>query len=86
MALPCWHLSVHTFTPLHRGKVRVADVGILFGYQDGFTSNLRKNFSDINFLGIGLEVNQKIAKADRSEQWAEIQSGMAHCLKVAVDS
>jgi predicted N-formylglutamate amidohydrolase len=93
------HISVHTFTPVLDGKVRTADLGILYdpsrrdetafcialqktlsrlrpdlkirrnypyrGTADGFTAHLRRLFPEGSYLGIELEVNQKILE-DRS--------------------
>jgi predicted N-formylglutamate amidohydrolase len=96
---PVLHLSVHTFTPVLRGVVRRADVGLLFdprrpaehrfclawqrrlrdaapprlrwnvrlndpyrGDADGHTTTLRRTFPPDRYLGIELEVNQRLVR------------------------
>jgi predicted N-formylglutamate amidohydrolase len=87
------HLSVHSFTSMFRGKIRGADIGLLYdpgrsaekdlcmtlqrvvsaraphlavrrnypyrGTSDGFTTFLRRKFSQKRYMGIEIEVNQK---------------------------
>ena len=87
------HFSMHTFTPIWKGKERKTDIGILFdparslevsiaemmkqsltqllptlnidfnepylGIDDGFTTFLREKFTDNDYSGIEIEVNQK---------------------------
>jgi len=103
------HLSVHSFTPVMRGKTRRTDIGLLFdparpleiefaaiwkrtlqrhlpgwaihfnlpyrGISDGFTTALRKEFSDDNYAGIELEVNQKFVDAG-SRRWKNLQDSI----------
>lgn len=86
------HLSVHTFTPRWQGKLRSADIGLLYdparkaeasfcselakqlkknlpqlrirrnypyrGSSDGFTTSLRRRYSNRRYLGVELEFNQ----------------------------
>lgn len=94
------HLSIHSFTPVLNGKVRQADMGLLYdpkrlyerqfakmwqkalqqqaphlrirrnypyqGISDGFTSAMRKQFSEDVYLGLEIELNQAlIADFDR---------------------
>lgn len=93
-AKPVLHLSVHSFTPELNGKIRTADIGLLydparqfekvfchnwrrtlnatgavgaikmnypyFGTSDGFTTYLRTVFNDSCYMGVELEVNQKL--------------------------
>jgi len=88
---PVLHISVHSFSPVKGGKVRKADVGLLYdparrhekviggylaallqeemaslrvrrnypylGKTDGFTSFLRKKFSEKQYAGIEVELN-----------------------------
>ena len=87
---PVVHISVHSFSPVKGGKVRKADVGLLYdparrnekaicgylaallqgvdslsvrrnypylGKTDGFTSYLRKKFSEKQYAGIEIEMN-----------------------------
>lgn len=93
-AMPVLHLSVHSFTPVLRGRVRGMDVGLLFdparrserafcerwraslraaglavrlnapyrGTSDGFTSWLRRLFPERRYLGVELEVNQRLVR------------------------
>lgn len=105
-AHPVIHLSVHTFTPVLRGVVRRADVGLLFdprrpvehrfcldwqrrlrdaapprlrwyvrlndpyrGDADGHTTALRRIFPPDRYMGIELEVNQRLVRrAGRARQ------------------
>ncbi len=91
------HISSHSFTPLLDGKVRVADVGLIYhpgrrheaglcarwkaslaascselrvrrnypyaGKGDGLTSHLRRCFASAAYVGVELEINQKIVFA-----------------------
>ena len=87
------HLSVHSFAPVFKGKIRDADIGLLYdpsrtaesdicmtlqkaiseraphlavrrnypyrGTSDGFTTSLRRKFSQRRYMGIEIEINQK---------------------------
>lgn len=85
------HLSIHSFTPVYKNKVRKNEIGILYdpkreieknfakklkknlnyykcylnlpyrGFTDGHISKLRKIFKK-NYLGLELEISQKILK------------------------
>ena len=93
----CIHFSVHTFVPKLNGKVRNADVGLLYdpkrrreqkladaireqlegshlevrmnypytGTADGLTTHLRKQFPKSRYLGLEIEVNQKLLQSSR---------------------
>jgi predicted N-formylglutamate amidohydrolase len=101
------HLSVHSFTPVFRGKVRDADIGLLYdpgrkaerevstsvqkavseratrlvvrrnypyrGTSDGFTTFLRRKFSQRRYLGIEMEVNQTW-HSGTAGHWAKFMS------------
>ncbi|MDY6868962.1 MAG: N-formylglutamate amidohydrolase [Chloroflexota bacterium] len=54
------------------------------GTMDGFTTTLRKNLSEDEYLGIELEVSQRFTEPDRTKEWAEIQEGIVQGLKEAV--
>ncbi|NIN71796.1 MAG: N-formylglutamate amidohydrolase [Gemmatimonadetes bacterium] len=88
----CVHLSIHTFTPQLRGRVRRADIGILYdparaaerefadrlaaslkngglsvrrnypyrGTSDGLTTFCRARYPVSRYLGIELELNQRL--------------------------
>lgn len=92
------HLGVHSFTPVLAGRVRQADLALLYdpgrpaeralvdgwvrglkarlpdlrvrrndpyrGTSDGLTTALRKRFSDPRYLGIEIEVNQRLLGPD----------------------
>jgi predicted N-formylglutamate amidohydrolase len=115
---PALHISVHTFTPVFHGKVRMADVGLLYdpsrdneaafciswqealhrlqpdlrirrnypyrGTSDGFTTHLRRLFPDRSYLGIELEVNQKIL-SDRAG-WLKLRQALLHSLSITLRS
>jgi len=87
------HLGVHTFAPKMRGKVRRADIGLLYdpshrreqslcrrwsdamqldrvymnspyrGIADGLTTAMRRRFPQNRYIGIELEVNQRLIDA-----------------------
>jgi predicted N-formylglutamate amidohydrolase len=93
------HLSVHSFTPVLRGRRRPTDVGLLYdpardkertwcqdvrrclrsdqpdlrvhmnrpyqGRADGLTTCLRATFPPSRYLGIELEINQRLLSAAR---------------------
>ncbi len=95
-----FHLSIHSFTPMHNGTERNAHIGLLYdpkrngetqfakawrqqlirankgfkvrlnypyrGVADGFTRALRKLFSEENYLGLEVEVNQALLDIDNS--------------------
>jgi predicted N-formylglutamate amidohydrolase len=106
------HISSHSFTPELYGKMRQADVGLLYdprrrgeanlcarwketlarmapdlrvrrnypyaGKGDGLTSYLRQQFSPATYVGIELEINQKIVFA-AGRRWTAVR-------RVLVDS
>ncbi len=106
------HVSVHTFTPVLRGKMRHADIGFLYdpsrkreaafcvswqqtlrelqpelrirrnypyrGKSDGFTAHLRGLFPEYSYLGIELEVNQKIP--GYQSRWPKLKKSLIHSL------
>jgi len=110
------HVSAHSFTPELHGKVRNADVGLLYdprrgsearlcaawkklltqeapglrvrrnypyaGKGDGLTSHLRRCFPDAAYLGIELEINQKIVHA-RGQRWASLRKVLTDTLRQA---
>jgi len=107
------HLAVHTFTPVLNGKLRHADIGLLFdpkrkgeqticklwkaqllkqnagwqvrlnypylGIADGLPTYLRRKFTEAQYLGVELEVNQRFPEADQ-----EVWLGIRHQLKTAL--
>jgi predicted N-formylglutamate amidohydrolase len=106
------HISVHTFTPVLHGKVRIADIGLLYdpsrkneaafcvswqeafhrlqpdvkirrnypyrGKSDGFTTHLRRSFPERSYLGIELEVNQKILR--NGAAWLKLRQALLQSL------
>ncbi|WP_207430422.1 N-formylglutamate amidohydrolase [Sabulibacter ruber] len=100
------HVSVHSFTPELNGKVRKADIGLLYdpkrereqlfaarwrqqiqvlnprykirynypykGTADGFVTYLRRHFTNEQYAGLELEVNQRFPVAEQV-QWQELQ-------------
>jgi predicted N-formylglutamate amidohydrolase len=97
------HLGVHSFVPQINGRVRTADVGLLYdpsrslerrfcdrwkgslhemapklrvrrnypylGKADGFTTHLRQVFGSPQYLGIELEVNQRVLRTDENQRF-----------------
>jgi len=110
------HISSHSFTPELDGKVRTADVGLLYdprrraeaalaarwkaslasaapelrvrrnypyaGKGDGLTSYLRKHFPRSAYVGIELEVNQRIV-VDGGRAWASLRGAVIESLRAA---
>ncbi|NNM60047.1 MAG: N-formylglutamate amidohydrolase [Legionellales bacterium] len=109
------HLSIHSFTPELDGKIREAEVGLLYdsrrplekqfcgqwqqelldlaptwrvranypyrGSSDGFTTYLRKQFTPEQYLGIELEINQKILKDSANEVGVVIRKSIKRMKK-----
>jgi predicted N-formylglutamate amidohydrolase len=110
------HISSHSFTPVLDGKVRSADVGLLYdparrgeaelcarwksslealapglqvrrnypyaGKGDGLTSHLRQRFTPIAYVGIELEINQRIAVAG-GRPWTALRAVLIDSLRAA---
>jgi predicted N-formylglutamate amidohydrolase len=113
------HVSSHSFTPELYGKVRRADVGLLYhpgrrgevqlcarwkatlanmapelrirrnypyaGKGDGLTSYLRRCFPPGGYVGIELEVNQKIVFAG-GPRWTALRRVLVDSLRAAVSN
>jgi predicted N-formylglutamate amidohydrolase len=110
------HISSHSFTPELDGKVRRADVGLLYhpgrrgeaklcarwksslaafapelrvrrnypyaGKGDGLTSHLRQRFPSSAYVGIELEVNQRIVLA-AGRRWTTLRRALIDSLRAA---
>ena len=110
------HVSSHSFTPVLDGKVRRADVGLLYdpgrrgeaelcarwkaslaafapelrvrrnypyaGKGDGLTSHLRLRFAQSAYVGIELEVNQRIVFA-AGRRWTALRRVLIDSLRTA---
>lgn len=110
------HISSHSFTPVLNGKVRNADVGLLYdparhdeamlctrwkaalaernpalrvrrnypyhGKAAGLTSQLRLRFSPKTYLGIELEINQRIVLA-AGRRWSALRGVLIQSLRTA---
>ena len=110
------HISSHSFTPELDGKVRRADVGLLYdparpgeaalcarwkaalaavapelrvrrnypyaGKGDGLTSHLRQRFAAHAYVGIELEVNQRIVFA-AGPRWIALRRMLIASLRIA---
>jgi predicted N-formylglutamate amidohydrolase len=110
------HISSHSFTPELHGKVRRADVGLLYdparrpeselcgrwkhslaaldpslrvrrnypyaGKGDGLTSYLRKRFPRTAYVGVELEVNQRIVIA-AGRRWTALRGTLIASLRAA---
>jgi predicted N-formylglutamate amidohydrolase len=55
------------------------------GTSDGFTSCLRKMFSEDSYLGIELEINQKFPLGDR-RRWLKLKRALLHSLEITTSS
>jgi predicted N-formylglutamate amidohydrolase len=110
------HISSHSFTPELDGKVRQADVGLLYhparrgeaelcarwkrslaayapdlrvrrnypyaGKGDGLTSHLRRRFPDRVYVGVELEINQRIVFGG-GRRWTALRAVLVESLRVA---
>jgi predicted N-formylglutamate amidohydrolase len=110
------HIASHSFTPALDGKVRRADVGLLYhparhgeaalcarwkaslaiiapelrvrrnypyaGKGDGLTSHLRLRFPPGAYVGIELEVNQKIV-IEAGRRWTSLRRALVESLRAA---
>ena len=110
------HISSHSFTPELYGKVRQADVGLLYdprrrgevklcarwketlarmapdlrvrrnypyaGKGDGLTSYLRQQFPPAAYVGIELEINQKIVFA-AGRRWMAVRRVLVASIRAA---
>jgi len=108
------HISVHSFTPRLSGKVRNADVGLLYhparpaeaklcarwkaalaasapqltvrrnypyrGSGDGLASHLRRRFLPDRYVGIELEVNQRIVLGG-GRHWTALRRQLVDSLR-----
>jgi predicted N-formylglutamate amidohydrolase len=108
------HLSCHSFTPVLDGRVRAADIGLLYdpasptetefclrwqtalkqhcpdlrvyrnspyrGSNDGLTTWLRKQFPGGGYLGIELEINQRLISGNATG-WAVLQQALLASLR-----
>ncbi|RNI30766.1 N-formylglutamate amidohydrolase [Rufibacter latericius] len=103
------HVSVHSFTPELNGKVRKADVGLLYdpkrereqllaarwrqqmqmvspdlkirynypykGTADGFITQVRKNYTNEQYAGLELEVNQRFP-IKGTDEWQQLKTDL----------
>jgi len=110
------HISSHSFTPELNGKVRQADVGLLYdpgrpgevelcarwktslealmpglrvrrnypyaGKGDGLTSYLRSCFPSATYVGIELEINQRIVR-HAGTRWTALRGVLIDALRAA---
>lgn len=110
------HISSHSFTPVLNGRVRQADIGLLYdpgrhgevtlcarwkeslaalapefrvrrnypyaGKGDGLTSHLRRCFARQVYVGIELEINQRIVSAG-GRDWARLRGVLIESLRTA---
>ena len=110
------HVSSHSFTPVLDGKVRHADVGLLYdparhgeialcarwkvalaardpmlrvrrnypyaGKGDGLTAYLRRRFPPAAYVGVELEVNQRLVLA-AGRPWAALRGTLVDSLRIA---
>jgi len=110
------HVSSHSFTPVLDGKVRRADVGLLYdpgrrgevnlcarwksalaardpalqvrrnypyaGKGDGLTAYLRRRFPPAAYVGVEVEVNQRIVLA-AGRPWSALRGTLIDTLRIA---
>ena len=110
------HVSSHSFTPELDGRLRRADVGLLYdpgrraeaelcagwkaalatlapelrvrrnypyaGKGDGLTSHLRRRFPESAYVGVELEVNQRVVAAG-GRRWAGLRRALTDSLRTA---
>lgn len=56
------------------------------GTLDGFSTSLKKNFTEENYWGIELEVNQKFSQEEDQERWEHIQHQIAYSLRHVLET
>ncbi|PAU93507.1 N-formylglutamate amidohydrolase [Aliifodinibius salipaludis] len=54
------------------------------GTMDGFTTYLRRQYSDNNYLGLEIEVNQRFSKSSLEEEWQQLQEYIGESLQATV--
>lgn len=72
-----WSLKLKQYLPDLRFRMNYPYAGTM----DGFTKVLRKQFVEKNYLGVELEVNQRLTKSDSKNSWFEIQQSIARSLE-----
>ena len=56
------------------------------GTLDGFSTSLKKDFTEDSYWGIELEVNQKFPQEAGADDWKHIQKQIAYSLKYVLES
>ena len=111
------HVSSHSFTPELDGRLRNADIGLLYdpgragelrlcrdwqaalaictpalrvrrnypyaGKSDGLTCHLRRRFSADAYIGIELEINQRVA-LQPARRWSNLRDNLINALRAAL--
>lgn len=110
---PVLHLSLHSFTPVWKGKRRNADIGILYdptrkqekqfaetlqtrlgqelrlrvrrnypylGRAEGMTTRLRRQYSQKQYMGIEIELNQGFLGSLTAKQQQDLVNSLAEAL------
>ncbi|MDZ7658550.1 N-formylglutamate amidohydrolase [Fodinibius sp.] len=54
------------------------------GSMDGFTTYLRRQFSDDNYLGLEIEVNQRFTKSSMEEEWKQLKEDIGKSLQATI--
>jgi predicted N-formylglutamate amidohydrolase len=112
------HISVHSFTPVFKGKIRKTDIGLLFdplrkrerefcvrlrnalrksfpgtsvhfnlpyrGNTDGLTSSMRKRWREDEYLGIEIEINQRLGSSKNLKENRLLHVALADALRRTV--
>lgn len=55
------------------------------GTMDGFTTSLRRNYADGNYLGIEIEVNQRFTDPSLKEEWRKLQTHISNSLQATLE-
>lgn len=55
------------------------------GTMDGFSTSIRKDLSQEEYLGIELEVSQRFALSDDTARWERVQENIAESLKLVLE-
>lgn len=55
------------------------------GTMDGFTTYLRRNYADENYLGMEIEVNQRFTDPSLKEEWSKLQDHIASSLQATLE-
>jgi len=77
-----WHQALSEQMP----KLRLRMNQPYRGTMDGFTTYLRRNYSDNRYAGMEIEVSQRFPSSEPEKEWNKLQHTIADSLESAVTS